>query len=336
MFNLTAFSFDENNYTLEQLENWYYQGKIEDFSEYCFTDLDYERIKPYKKINFEYEKSDSLMNRGFYDYAAREYGDLSYVFNTDGADYTIKLPFENLYFNKFTGTNLQVSYSLNKDYQPYIPKPVILYKTENTTCSFYFNDGTITNHITNYNVFGQDVNYQSNKHSLNWGIEFSTYYLSTITNTLFKDYYLDYLSNLYSLKSRMVKVSMRLPYSKLLSLRLNDRIVLRDKRYIINSFSTDLDTFESKFELIQDFRPVQFNNSFSLVTDRLAQTLRVNTVSNEPLTWTIKQDIPGQIITITDGADYVDIEIKSNTTGTELIYSIESNLGDVIVITQEI
>jgi hypothetical protein len=335
MFNLTAFSFDENNYTLEQLENWYYQGKIEDFSEYCFTDLDFERIKPYKKINFEYEKSDSLMNRAFYDNAAREYGDLSYVFNTDGADYTIKLPFENMLFNKFTGTNLQVSYSLNKDLQPYIPKPVILYKTENTSCSFYFNDGSTTNHITNYNVFGQDVNYESNKHTLNWGIEISSYYLSTITNTLFKDYYLDYLSNLYSLKSRMVKVSMRLPYNKLLSLKLNDRIVLRDKRYIINSFSTDLDTFESKFELIQDFRPVQFNNSMPRIVDSSAQLLRFNTVSNEPLTWTIQQDLTGQIITITDGADYVEVDIKANTSGVELYFSIESNLGDIIVITQE-
>ena len=335
MFNLTAFSFDETNYTFEQLENWYYQGQIEDFSEYCFTDLDFERIKPYKKINFEYEKSDSLMNRGFYDNTAREYGNLSSVFNTDGNDFTIKLPFENFYFNKFTGTNLQVSYSLNKDLQPYIPKPVILYKTENASCSFYFNNGTTTNHITNYNVFGQDVNYQNTKHTLNWGIEFSTYYLSTITNTLFSNYYLDYLSNLYTLKSRMVKVSMRLPYNKLLSLRLNDRIVIRDKRYIINSFTTDLDTYESKFELIQDFRPVQFNNSLFFETDGTSKALRFNTVSNEPLTWTIQQDLDGQIITITDGADYVEIDIKANTSGVELFYSIESNLGDIIVITQE-
>jgi hypothetical protein len=336
MFNLTAFSFDETNYTLEQLENWYYQGKIEDFSEYCFTDLDFERIKPYKKINFEYETSESLMNRGFYDTTAREYGNLSSVFNTDGADYTIKLPFENLYFNKFTGTNLQVSYSLNKDLQPYIPKPVILYKTENTSCSFYFNNGTTTNHITNYNVFGQDVNYQNTKHTLNWGIEFSTYYLTTITNTLFSNYYLDYLSNLYSLKSRMVKVSMRLPYSKLLSLRLNDRIVIRDKRYIINSFSTDLDTYESKFELIQDFRPIQFNNSVGRLTSGTAKLLKFDTVSNEPLTWTIQQDLAGQIISITDGVDYVEVDIKANTSGVVLYFSIESNLGDIIVITQEI
>jgi hypothetical protein len=337
MFNLTAFSFDETNYTLEQLENWYYQGKIKNYSEYCTTDFDYERIKPYKKINFNYEKSDSILNRAYYDNNEQEYGDLEYSFNSDGSDYTIKLPFENIMFNKFTGTNLQVGYSINKDLQPYIPKPIILYRLKHQTgVSFKFNNGSSTSTITNYNVFGQDVNYQGNRNSLNWGFDLSSFYLEPINNGLFKNYYFNYLNNLYSLKSRMVKVSMRLPYSELLSLRLNDRIVIRDKRYIINSYSTDLDTFVSKFELIQDFRPIQFNNSVQRITDSSAQVLKFDTVSNEQLTWSILNDPQAAIISITNGADYVEVSIKANTTGLEKICSIESNLGDIIVIIQEI
>jgi hypothetical protein len=336
MFNLTAFSFDEENYTLEQLENWYYQGKIKDFSEYCITDFDYERIKPYKKINFQYEKSESLLNRNYYDNNGQEYGDLSYTFNSDGSDYNIKLPFENIMFNKFTGNNLQVGYAINKDLQPYTPKPIIIYRLKHQTgVSFRFNNGAAINTLTNYNVFGQDVNYQNEKHSLNWGIDLSSFYLEPINNGLFKDYYFDYLNNLYSLKSRMIKVSMRLPYSELLALRLNDRIVIRDKRYIINSFTTDLDTFESKFELIQDFRSLTFNNSVPRQIDSSAQLLRFDTVSNEPLTWSILNDPRLQILSITNATDYVEIDIAENTTATELIYSIESNNNDIIVITQD-
>ena len=335
MFNLTAFSFDEENYTLEQLENWYYQGKIKNYSEYCTTDFDYERIKPYKKINFQYEKSESLLNRAYYDNNEQEYGDLSYTFNSDGSDYGIKLPFENIMFNKFTGTNLQVGYSINKDLQPYIPKPIILYRLKHQTgVSFKFNNGSATNTLTNYNVFGQDVIYQTEKNSLNWGFDLSSFYLEPINNGLFKNYYFDYLNNLYSLKSRMVKVSMRLPYSELLALCLNDRIVIRDKRYIINSFTTDLDTFESKFELIQDFRPINFNNSIPRIADSTAQVLKFDTVSNETLTWSILNDPTAAIISITNGADYVEVSIKANTTGVEKIYSIESNNNDIIVITQ--
>jgi hypothetical protein len=334
MFNLTAFSFDEENYTLEQLENWYYQGEIKDFSENCVTDFEYDRIKPYKKVNFQYQKSESFLNRNYYDNNSKEYGNLDYQFNNDGADYTIQLPFENLMFNKFTGTNLQVGYSLNKEFNKYIPKPIILYQYENAACDFYFNNGTTTNNITNYNVFGQDVKYQNNQHTLNWGIEYSTYNLQTINNTLFKDYYFDYLNNLYSMKSRMVKVSMRLPYSELLALRLNDRIVIRDKRYIINSFTTDLDTFESKFELIQDFRTINFNNSLIFEIDNIARPFRINTVGREALSWSILNDPTGQIIDIINGEDYVELDLKSNTSGAEKIYSVESNLGDIIVIRQ--
>jgi len=291
-------------------------------------------IEPIKKVNFEYEKSESFLNRAYYDNASKEYGNLNYQFNNDGSDYTIKLPFENLTFNKFTGTNLQVGFSLNKEFKPYIPKPIILYQYENAACSFYFNNNVSTNHITNYNVFGQDVKYQTNIHTLNWGIEYSSYNLQTINNTLFKDYYFDYLNNLYSLKSRMVKVSMRLPYSELLALRLNDRIVIRDKRYIINSFTTDLDTYESKFELIQDFRTLNFNNSLIFEIDNLARPFKINTVGRVALTWSILNDPTGQIISITNADTYVELDLKSNTSGAEKIYSVQSNLGDIIVIRQ--
>ena len=259
---------------------------------------------------------------------------MNYTFNDNGSDYEIKLPFENLLFNKFTDTNLQVGYSLNKESNPYIPKPIILYQYENASCSFYFNNGVITTEVTNYNVMGQDVKYEDTPHTLNWGVEYSSYLLQTIDNTLFKNYYFDYLNNLYSLKSRMVKVSMRLPYSELLALRLNDRIIIRDKRYIINSFTTDLDTFESKMELIQDFRPIQFNNSLGRTTNNTAKVLKFNTVSNQPLTWSILSDPTAAIISITNGADYVDVSIKANSTGVQKKYSIKSNNEDIILITQ--
>jgi hypothetical protein len=132
----------------------------------------------------------------------------------------------------------------------------------------------------------------------------------------------------------MLKVAMRLPYSELLSLRLNDRIVIRDKRYIINSFTTDLDTFESKFELVQDFRTLTFNNSLFVALDNTSKSFRINTTSREPLTWSILNDPTGQIITITNAADYVEISTKANTTGVAKIYSIESDNNDIIVITQ--
>jgi hypothetical protein len=178
------------------------------------------------------------------------------------------------------------------------------------------------------------VNYQGQQQTLNFGSEISSFYLYPINNTLFQNYYFNYLNNLYSVKSRLVKVSMRLPYSELLNLRLNDRIVIRDKRYVINQFTTNLKTFEVQMELIQDFRNINFNNSVPRIIDSSAQTLRFDTTSSEPLTWTILNDPDGQIKTLTNGENYVEIEVNENTSKVDIIYSIESNNNDIIVITQ--
>jgi len=337
MFNLTAFSTDGINFTLEQLENWYFLGDIKDFSEYCTTDLDFNRIKPYKKINFEYEKSENVLSRNFFTTNSREYGNLSSTFNTDGSDYSIKLPFENLLFNKFTGTNLQVGYALKSDLTPYAPKPIILYFTERKSGTLFINNGSGATNISNFNVFGQDCIDTSDltNNTLNWGVEISSYFLEPINNSLFNNYYLAYLNNLYSLKSRMVKVKMRLPYLELLNLRLNDRIVIRDKRYIINQYTTDLTTFESDFELIQDFRSINYDNSSLRSISNQAVIFDVFTTSKDPLTWTIAEDVDSMITGISFNELGVKIEVKPNVSGLERNASIISNNNDLIAIIQD-
>jgi hypothetical protein len=337
MFNLTAFSTDGINFTLEQLENWYYLGDIKDFSEYCTTDLDFNRIKPYKKINFEYEKSENILNRNFFTTNSREYGNLSSTFNTDGYDYSIKLPFENLLFNKFTGTNLQVGYALKSDLTPYAPKPIIVYFTERKSGTLYINNGSGATNVSDFNVFGQDCidTEDLTNNTLNWGVEISSYFLEPINNSLFNNYYLAYLNNLYSLKSRMVKVKMRLPYLELLNLRLNDRIVIRDKRYIINQYTTNLTTFESDFELIQDFRSINFDNSTLRNVSNQAVIFDVFTTSKEELTWSIVQDDDSMLTGISFNEFGVKIDVNENLSGLERNASIVSDKNDLIIIKQD-
>ena len=337
MFNLTAFSTDGINFTLEQLENWYYLGGIKDFSEYCTTDLDFNRIKPYKKINFEYEKSENLLNRNFFTTNSREYGNLSSTFNTDGSDYSIKLPFENLLFNKFTGTNLQVGYALKSDLNPYAPKPIIVYFTERKSGTLFINNGSGATNVSNFNVFGQDCidTADLTNNTLNWGVEISSYFLQPINNSLFNNYYLAYLNNLYNLKSRMVKVKMRLPYLELLNLRLNDRIVIRDKRYIINQYTTDLTTFESDFELIQDFRSINFDNSTSRNISNQAVIIEIYTTTKESLSWTIVEDVSSMITAIAFTESSIKISVNENIGGVERTASILSKNNDLITIIQD-
>ncbi len=257
MFNLTAYSENENEYNIEPLEDWYNAGTIRDITKYVNLDGEITRAPFYKVMNFQYEKSESLINRAFFDTFQREYGDLKYTFDveSDGDEYTIKVPFENLMHQKFSCTKLHVGYCLKLDLKPYMPKPILLYKygNINTSVNFYL-QGVAR---TSYNAFGQDIEKVTNEfHSLNWGLENSTLLNGVVENTLFSDYYLSYLSNIYNRKSRIIKIEGVADTYLMSVLKLNDRVVIRDKRYVINNIQTELNTGKINLELLTDFRAI--------------------------------------------------------------------------------
>lgn len=261
-FNLTVIPTNPTTYEIAPLETWYAAGLIRDITKYTDkTDVSIDRLPLFKKISFTHEQSQSFMNRKFFDFYAREYGDLESTYVYDGGEYTIKLPFENLEFNKFDGSNnIQVGYCLTKepDYKPYIPKPILLYKYTKLTCSFHFNDGTSTNHVLNYIPFGQDLLTGGKNYSLNFGNDQSTLLNQNIENSIYSSYYSAYLSNMYNPKNRFVSIKTNLPTSIIRNIKLNDRLVIRDKRYIINDMQIDLTSGDVTFKLIQDFRNINY------------------------------------------------------------------------------
>lgn len=256
MFNLTCYSLGNGTFKIQQLEDWYSEGVICDISKYVITDTtDVERMTSYKNVNFKYDKPENVLSILYKQNSTHEYGDLLYQLNVDGGDYTVQLPFENIMFNKFTGTELQVGYSLKSDYKPYKPKPVILYDYGTILpCNFHINDGSSTNNVFFYNAFGQDTNISGVNYTLNWGIEQSSLTGQAETKTLFNQYYSTYISNIFNSRARKIKIKALLPTSLLTLLKLNDRIIIRDKKYLINSFTTDLTTGVVDFDLITDFR----------------------------------------------------------------------------------
>jgi len=258
MFNLTCLGYEENVYTIEQLEDWYNDGSIEDITQYTISDdLDISKLETFKNINFNYTKSESFMNVAYLGNNGFEYGNLRADLNSEGSDYSVQLPFENLLFQKFSGQNLQVGYSLKTDFKAYIPKPIVLYDYGTLqSCNFFLKGTSTPVNITTYNAFGQDTLISSVNQSLNFGIEVSSLLLTPISNTLYSNYYQSYLENIYNLKSRKYNVKAVLPISLLTSLKLNNRLIIRDKRYIINNMKIDLTSGEVDFELINDFRVI--------------------------------------------------------------------------------
>jgi len=258
MFNLTCYSLDGTTYNIRQIESWYNSGDIVDLTQYIFKEsATIDRVKSYKRVNFEYQKSENLISVAYLSNNGIEYGNLAQDFDADGEEYSVNLPFEDLMFSNLS-TTLQVGYALKTDLKPYIPKPIILYDygvlQAAGASGFKFNDGVSDFTLTNYNAFGADTNISGTIYSLNFGVEQSVLDNSLITDTLYFDYYQNYLANIFTSKARQIKIKGKLPLSILTSLQLNDRVIIQGKRYLINSFTTDLTTGEVDFDLLNDFR----------------------------------------------------------------------------------
>jgi hypothetical protein len=262
-FNMTCVGVEENVYEVLPLDDWYSQGAIVDITEYTNTDeISVERMKLYKKISFKYQDSESFVNKDYFKRTNQKYGDLDYQFNYDGSDYVIESPFENLLFQRSVSGSVYaiLGYALNENLQPYTPKPCLLYlygESDSLPHDIRFYDGSTNQNIDTYALFGQDLTYQNTKYSLNFGADNSIIHNETIQQGLYQTYYAPYLNNLFDLKQRLVTVKTILPISLLTNLRLNDRLIIRDKRYIINEMKSNLTNGEVEFSLYLDFRPLQ-------------------------------------------------------------------------------
>ena len=262
-FNLTCFGTGVNTYEIVPLDDWYSAGAIIDITEFTDkTEIGVDRVKLYKKIGFAFEQSNSLMNKAFFEQGLKEYGNTEYQYPYDGGEFTIKVPFENLLFNQFvhsgTPTGLQVGYSLDSSFSPYIPKPCLLYKYGgvNVAQHIHFTNGISLFQTNDYTMFGQDLTDNGINYSTNFAPETSSYWLFPIQQSIFATYYFPYLTNLFNPKNRLTTIKANLPVSILTGLQLNDRLIIRDKSYLINEMKTNLVTGETTFQLLNDFMPV--------------------------------------------------------------------------------
>lgn len=259
-FNLTVTGTETpNEFLVETLNYWYASGNVFDITNFTESNsVDVERVKLYKKISFRYQPSESITNKFYLQTGLKEYGNTEQPYPYDGGELNIEVPFENLMFSKYTGTNVQVGFSINSSLAPYIPKPCILYfnQTVVATNPIYIKDTTGTLACNSVQIFGQDTNVGGVDYSLNFAPETSTYLGVPIQQSLFATYYFDYLANLFDPKNRLTNVKAVLPISILTTLKLNDRLIIGNKRYIINDFKTKLTTGETTFNLLNDFIPL--------------------------------------------------------------------------------
>jgi hypothetical protein len=111
-----------------------------------------------------------------------------------------------------------------------------------------------------------------------------------------------------------------------LGIALNDRLVIRNKRYLINSFTTDLTTGETDLELLTDYRGVDAVNSVgyrfasfqTIDTDKEELIIDIEIYLNDYESFDIKG--PSSFLSYTDTSDNktdasLTVTIPVNSTG---------------------
>ena len=270
MFNLALQADSNTTFTLEPLDDWYADGSQYDITE--FTDITSTQVrKPelYRRLKLEHQLADSVaMRQHRLQNGGVGYGDLRADFTFDGGELTNQTTFELLRFDKLTDTNtgngvdFLVGKSIDKDLQPYIGAPMIFYSNgildiSGTPIGFLDETGLTPSPADPMNdcMFIANVDNQvvgDVTQMLTFGLEIDPYHEQSFNQTLYGEFWEDYVTDLYSTSRRVYSYKAILPITTIYQLKMNDKLVIDGKRYVINEVNLNLRTREATLQLLND------------------------------------------------------------------------------------
>ena len=262
MFNLTAYERD-GEIVVKPLNDFYASGSTFNITEY--VDMNQSSVMPstlFKQINFKYEGLGTLFALNHKEQFNLDWGTEQYALEDkyDGETYDVSVPFEHMkyerLYNEDTGsaTGIQWGWMVDKvnddgSASPYIGKPVVFYPYHQISTSVRLRDDSSFDDVITYYIPSNSKDL-TDTNNIHFKAELNEYTNSVFTNTLFDDYYSNYISDVFNPQSRIVKVTAYLPIKILTQYKLEDTFVVSDRAYKINSITTDLTSGKSEIELI--------------------------------------------------------------------------------------
>ena len=328
MFNLTAY-VDNGLIVVKTLDKFYADGNEIDISNQVDTkDITIKRMNLFSNINFDFSepKTFGLIKQN--ELQQDDYGNLEYeptVNNLifDGDRYSIKLPFEKLFFDRLDDENTDTltdfgnGWLVDKDENETITAPVLFFNRNTTiSSSQYFGFIGKTAKLTTYNRPSNSSNSQLS--TINFNAENDEFTGNLIENSLFKLHYENYIENVFNINSRMHSISAVLNLDTLNNYNMNDRFIINNNKFIINSIRTDLSTGKTELELITDFNlpeSIAFDETPPSIPTEL--TLDDITSNSARVFWTESTDNVG----VVSYNVYIDNVLYESTfvTGSEII-----------------
>lgn len=269
MFNLVVTPDGEDLY-VQDLQTWYTEGQIYDVTQ--FIDTTSETVKKgviYNEIDFVFEESEQIIADVFYrnnnvwygNIEQRLYADAAQTEPLNGDKLEIDVVFENPIYERIT--DLNTSFLTTIQYCPYFDRdlntisgePFLMYLPETSVASNtigFKGSGTYTELSGNIYMPSHSMQIDTTSFNLNFNAEVNEYTGNVFTDTIYDRFYSDYISDIFSIKRRMYNFKAILPNNLLYNLKLNDRLVIKDRRFIINSITSNLTERGDTLELIND------------------------------------------------------------------------------------
>ena len=259
-FNLTAFVQNNGSIKVETLDNYYNNGKVIDITNLIdINKSEVKRFEPFTEINFEFEKSETLLLVKRNKLLDDVFGNLNFKIASEsttkiigGGVYNINSKFnkilpERLRLDDDTLSPIMYGLYVNEELEPLSNQPILFYTNrqsfQETNAIEFQNGENLSSNIAPSNV-KQDLT-----QTLNFGAEIDEYTLKVNFNSLFNNFYRNFILRAFSLRSRILKVKAYLNVDFILNYELNDTFIINGRKFNINNLDVNLSTGEASLEL---------------------------------------------------------------------------------------
>lgn len=262
MFNLTAYFNDNGIIEVKTLDSYYQTGGEIDLTQYIeSSETTVKPSKIYKTIEFKYKGLATYLAKNHNEIFNSEWGTEKYAIDNkfDGSKYVIEVPFGHMKYERLinpsteANTSIQWGWSVKDvsesgDPNAIVPKALLFYAINNSGESIMIKSDTTSINISNYFIPSNSKSLTDSQ-TLHFKEELNEYTGSSFSQTLFQNFYSNYIVDVFREKSRLFSFSAYLPLKVLLELKLNDVIIISGEKFRVNSMTTDLQTGKTQFEL---------------------------------------------------------------------------------------
>jgi hypothetical protein len=264
-FNLVIVPTGNGEYDIEPLDDWYAEGTTREITEYVDTEeVNINKPQLYRRISYKYNETEAILGEQYRLQNDIGYGDLRADFTFDGEEFDVEVGFDNMLFERLDNLNngiteINVGKSITRELEPYIGNPYIFYAagvitiTDNNTFGYVSMTDTEVEKEEFWLVSNVNAITAANvTKTLNFGTEVDPYLLQGFSQGLYNTYWKDYITDLYDTSRRVFSYKAQLPLGVMLALKINDKLTIGERNYIINQLKLNLTTGEAEMELLND------------------------------------------------------------------------------------